>query len=302
MRSRTSISIAGLMGLCLGFPTWAQAQQEQSLWGLPWLSETATRRGVVLPKPIGVGLMYAHYREDLVLDDVELSADTGQRGGIDFVELSESVLETDQMMLRFDAWLFPFMNVFATVGLVDNSVRSSYSFSGEDVLTFLGQGDRCAQESPPDVCSRTFSNDGGQDSEGNSYSLGTVLAVGRASYFGVTGISYTWNDVDSTTTTIETLAITPRVGRRISLADAGEVAVFVGGLYLNSDVRITQRYTIQGPDSDINILVTAKEKNARRWSYVAGAAWDLGRNWNLQAEVGFGDSREGFIASVTRRF
>ena len=44
------------------------------------------------------------------------------------------------------------------------------------------------------------------------------------------------------------------------------------------------------------------QKNEDAWNYVHGFNWDVNRNWALQAEVGFGGSREHLIGSAVYRW
>ncbi|MCH9828416.1 MAG: hypothetical protein K0U79_11785 [Gammaproteobacteria bacterium] len=305
IRSTQAVRLVAVVLCSCGasFAVHAEGAQEARTWGLPWLAGTAESRGVNLPRPLGVGAMAVHYREDLTLDELVLSADTGQRGGVDFIDIDNAEITTEILQLRFDAWLFPFMNVFAMVGLADNDVSADYSFQGDDLIAFLGDESRCAPDASPRpaACDMTFTGEIGQKPEGASYSLGTLLAVGRGSYFALAGISYTWNDVDTVDDSIETLAVSPRFGRRFEV-NGGEVAVYAGGLYLDSDVQLSKQLTFAAPDGDIEVTITTYEQNAKRWSYVAGASWDVSRDWNIQGEVGYGSSREGVLASVTRRF
>lgn len=306
MRSTGAVRFfAAALCLCGGsFAAHAEGAQEARTWGLPWLAGTAESRGVTLPRALGVGVMAIHYREDLTLDKLVLSADTGQRGGVDFVNIDNAEITTEILQLRFDAWLFPFMNVFAMIGLADNDVSADYSFQGDDMIAFVGDESRCAPDASPRpaACDMTFTGEIGQKPEGASYSLGTLLAVGRGPYFALAGISYTWNDVNTVDDSIETLAVSPRVGRRFEVNNGGEVAVYAGGLYLDSDVQLSKQLRFAAPAGDIEVTITTYEQNAKRWSYVAGASWDVSRDWNIQGEVGYGSSREGVIASVTRRF
>lgn len=290
---------------CLAALATASAQEapeqtdEPSLW-----ERLAAERGVTLPPRFGVGLIYVGYSHDIQIDELQISADDGRRGGIDFIQSDNSEMTNRQLQLRADAWLLPFVNVFAQIGTADNSLSTNVTVDGEDIVAFVGDESRCDPDASPRpaLCDQTFTAVGKQDPGGEVYTLGALLALGRGPYFAIGGAAFTWADLDTSDSPMETLALTPRVGRRFNLGDDGELAVYVGGLHIDTSVAFSRSVNVQTPDGGTVVTLTADISNRDPWSYVLGANWDMHNGWNLQGELGYGASRDGFIASLTRRF
>lgn len=305
--SRLSVLIALLLAIATGAPSPALAQDaetDNSEPLFPLWREAAGSRDVDLPLPFGVGLQYVHYEQVLDIENLVISSDRGNRGGIDFVETRDTEMTNRLTQLSLDLWLFPFLNVFAQIGSADNTLRSGYTFSGEDVVAFVGDESRCDPDAMPrpDLCDRTFNGIGGTEPSGDTLTLGTIIALGRGPYFVVTGLAWSRNDLDTSDSPMESVSITPRLGRRFPLDQGGTVAVFAGGLYVDSDVTFSRSETVPTRDGPVVVTLSAEETNADPLSFVAGAQWDMVGGWSLLGELGYGPSREGFIASLKKRF
>ena len=75
-----------------------------------------------------------------------------------------------------------------------------------------------------------------------------------------------------------------------------------GALHIDAHVEFSRSATVPTPNGSTIVTLTADITNKDPWSYVLGTNWDMQNGWNLQAELGHGASRDGFIASLTRRF
>lgn len=294
----SSVACLAALGTAAAQESGAEAE-EPSLW-----ERLAAERNVTLPPRYGVGLVYVGYSHDIRIEELRIASDDGRRGGIDFVESDDSEMTNRQLQLRADAWLLPFLNVFAQVGAADNTLSTNVSVDGEDIVAFVGDESRCAPDASPRpaLCDQTFTAVGKQEPGGEVYTLGALLALGRGSYFALGGLAYTWADLDTADAPMETLALSPRVGRRFGLGNHGELAVYVGALHIDAHVEFSRSATVPTPNGSTIVTLTADITNKDPWSYVLGTNWDMQNGWNLQAELGHGASRDGFIASLTRRF
>jgi len=115
-------------------------------------------------------------------------------------------------------------------------------------------------------------------------------------------------DLDITDSEIKTLNVSPRVGITTDLGQWGALALYTGATYLKADLELTGRVTIP-LGSDIGFLGKALEvdyaidqRNKDKWNFLVGGNWDIAKSFGLQAEVGFGESRNNVISSVTYRF
>ena len=101
--------------------------------------------------------------------------------------------------------------------------------------------------------------------------------------------------------------VTPRFGRMFDLANLGNIAAFVGGNYLDSDVTIDGSFTFPGDTipalEGLTIDYRIGERNTDKWNIVTGFNWDISKRLSWAAEYnGFTGSREAFISSLNLRF
>jgi hypothetical protein len=88
---------------------------------LPLMADEARKRGVELPLPFGASLVYYHLERDIRITDVRIG-----RGGSPPTSVSElaqfsSTSRVDNLNLKLDAWIFPFLNVYGLVGWFKNA-------------------------------------------------------------------------------------------------------------------------------------------------------------------------------------
>ena len=99
------------------------------------------------------------------------------------------------------------------------------------------------------------------------------------------------------------VTVTPRFGRNFVLGELGNLALFAGGNYLNSELEISGTYRIPLENAELTFDYTVQQKNKDAWNVVFGFNWDINKqfSWNMEYD-GFIGTREAFIASVTWRF
>jgi hypothetical protein len=87
---------------------------------LPILGEEARKRGIELPLPLGAGLVYYHLDRDIEVTDVRVGRNGAPPASVsDFAALSANS-RVDNVNFKVDAWLLPFVNVYAIVGYLWN--------------------------------------------------------------------------------------------------------------------------------------------------------------------------------------
>lgn len=97
---------------------------------------------------------------------------------------------------------------------------------------------------------------------GNTYGLGTILAGGWNNWFVTVPMIITYADMDGTETEGTALTVTPRVGRVINMGRNGNLALFVGGNYLETDLTVTGQV---GIDDLLTIDYTIEQSNSDRF-------------------------------------
>ena len=124
--SPVAARFAELFPLSLQPPTPAQAQApvvEEERWSsfLPLMKEEALARGYQLPLPFGVGATFTTLTgRDIEVTDLRIGVNGREPRSVSrFVDLgSES--DVFNANLKLDAWLQPFLNVYALLGYVYN--------------------------------------------------------------------------------------------------------------------------------------------------------------------------------------
>ena len=132
---------------------------------LPFLAQDAIDQGFERPLPVGIGLSHRYAKR--VINVTGVRAGINNPGNDVSSQLDVDVnTEVNTTVLRLDAWIFPFMNVYGFTGHVDN--KAPVVFTAD--LSGIGG-------SPNTTINSRF------DLDGPTYGGGVVLAGGLADYF-----------------------------------------------------------------------------------------------------------------------
>ena len=268
---------------------------------LPFFGQEVTELGFELPLPFGISIVPATFEQDLILRDLNLGLQGEADRPIDAVNFQNPSVRNTALQLKFDAWLFPFMNVFATVGRVDGRATIPLTVLGSDVLP--EQCDR--QLGAPDLCDREFSATAKPNYDGTNWSIGTVLAMGWEQFFVVLPIVYAVSDIDLLDTDVDALNISPRFGINVDLDSLGDLSLFLGATYLKAEVEVAGDITFDTglrPGESTTLSYRLVEENSDAWNGLLGANWQVTPAWGVLLEIGAGGTRTDVIAGVTYRF
>jgi hypothetical protein len=284
-----------------------QGEDAPRIWDrrLPFLAQQVVDKGYDLPLTYGIGVTYADVTQDMLLDSLEVGINGNEEEPFDFVSFENAESESDSLNLKLDAWLFPFMNVFVLLGKIDGKAPMDIFLDGNGMLDQLGTDCTPGPGPPNPLCTlledETFLLEIEADFKGNTYGLGTVLAGGWSNWFVTIPLSVTYADMDGKDTEGLAYTATPRGGRVLNLGRKGNLALFVGGNYLRTD--LTVRGTETTPDGLLEIDYTIDQENEDEWAALLGFNWDINRRFSWAAEYnGFVGSREAFITSVVWRY
>ncbi len=127
---------------------------ERVIWKhkLPFLAQRVVDLGFDLPNPYGVAIISARIRQDLILENLAIGINGPPDREIDFVDFGTPNVENSVLQLKLDAWIFPFLNAFTTVGVFDGDATIPLKFEGLDQFPKL-----CAITPNAPVCVRTYS-------------------------------------------------------------------------------------------------------------------------------------------------
>src|SRR5215831_12864737 len=90
-------------------------------YALPFLANDVIKRGYTLPLPRGFSLVYTYVERDVKIETIKVGVNGAPlRDVSNFVNLG-SFSKVNVAVGRFDAWLLPFLNVYAMAGYVSNN-------------------------------------------------------------------------------------------------------------------------------------------------------------------------------------
>ena len=271
---------------------------------LPFLAQNVIDMGYDLPLPYGFSLILVHAEQDMLLGSLEVGLNGSSKQPFEFVAFENAQAINDTLQLKFDAWLFPFMNVFGLIGRVEGDAPMDILLDGNGMLDMLGVS--CPSINPlcPVLNDRIITLPIEAPFSGTTYGIGAVLAGGWNDWLVAVPMNFTYANMDTTDTEGIAVTVTPRFGRLFNFDRYGKLALFAGGNYLNAELDVSGRVYLPVPGGDdLQVDYDISQKNKDEWNLILGGNWDISKNWSVMAEYnGFIGSRETFIASLTFRY
>jgi len=294
-----------------GTPAEPGAEQRR-IWKrpLPFWAQQVIDLGYDLPRPFGAQIIYTNIRQDLRLSDLAAIINDGEKRSASFVEFDRPRTDSNVTQFKLDAWILPFLNVFALIGKIDGDALIPLAVPGDELLNFvsptLGQLCNLGPALRPQICDETLTGVVNVDYEGTNLGGGILLAGGWRRAFMVFTTTYSRNDLDTLDSKTSAWDIATRLGVTLN-TPLGEGAVYLGVDYLISEVDIQDSVTFSTADDpdvgqDLTIEYFISQKNADRTNYLLGANLSLSEAWQATGEIGFGGSRSAVMISLTRRF
>lgn len=254
-----------VLSLLLLLPTGALAESRLPLW--------QDRVGdMELPLPFGIGFDF--YTMDQTYDIEHLDF---QLPGISLDDPSLLGVTNDarHMDIKFDAWILPFLNLFAVVGHIESETVIDLSNAPVQGLPFPLR-------------------ELAVDTDGAVLGLGLTLVYGGEDWF--TSLTATVTDTDlggDFDSSVKSTTVQPRLGLR-----RGGWQFWVGGMYL--DTEETHRGTVE-----LQVLGALPFDvvlgGADDWNTAVGARHEFSEHASLSLEIGFGN-RDHTLFNYTYRF
>jgi hypothetical protein len=301
LRQPLSAAIAAAAGLLLAAGT-AQAE------GPPFMKELAANRGESLPMPYGLALVYSNTKQDLQLDNLDVTANGNATSASSLLHLGKSDIKSSTVLLKGDVWLLPFLDVFAFVGQASNKLKVDYSVNVAEVADYYGSTACDDPSNRQTFCERNLTGTIDRDSDAVNYGGGALLAIANGPAFALMGLIYATSDASGEDTKVKTFTASPRVGWRFATASGGNVAVYAGASFVDSKVELSNQQVFEtgapaggNVPQEVVLDYSVSQKNEDDWSYLGGVNWDISRQWTLQGEYALG-AREGLLTSLVWRF
>jgi len=281
-------------------------QLERPLWDhkMPFMAQKVIDKGYDLPLPYGLKLIYVNVDQAQLLDNLYVGFNGSEQQLLDdWVAFENARSVNDTVQVVFDTWVLPFLNVFGILGKIDGHAPMDVIVEGNGFLDQLGID--CSKPGNVVACNllqdKEFTLPIDASFKGNNYGIGINLAGGWNGYFAVLPITYVYADLEGKNSDGAVISASPRIGRIFNLKNRGNLALYVGGSYLDSNLTVDGSLIV--PGTDISLEYTIDQDNKDKWTAVVGANWDINRNWSLQGEYnGFIGSRETWMGSITWRF
>ena len=254
-----------LLALVLLIPLSATAESR-----LPFLKDIAG--DIELPRPWGVGIDFYTMDQEYDIEFLRFDLPGISLGDPSLLLVTNEVQHFD---IVIDAWIFPFLNIFAIAGKLRSDTVIDLSNAPLQGLPFpLGKLP--------------------VDSDGTVTGIGATLAYGNENWFTTLTATRTSTDLSGDfDSNVDSTTIQPRIG-----IIRGPWQYWVGGLYL--DTEETHSGSVLLPVLGLvpfDIVLGGSDD----WNVTLGARHVFSEHADLTFEVGFGD-RSHTLFNFTYRF
>jgi hypothetical protein len=251
---------------------------------LPFMADEAIKRGHELPLPFGVGLVITGLEgRKIDVSDVRVGLQNPPRSVSDFVALG-ATSNVFNANLKFDAWVLPFLDVYALVGYVRNKS------STHALITIPKPG-----HLPGNL---QFEKDVTTDLEGMVGGGGIAIATGYRNFFFVLDAAYVQSDLGFDDAFKATIA-TVRAGYR------GRIGTLPLQMWLGvgnwDTAAVAKGHVDLGSAGQLSFEV--EQKPHTPWMYDLGANLEISKRLQLVLDIG-ADFDGGYliVAGPTYRF
>ncbi len=261
----------------------AEATGDEKERMLPFFSEWFEEQDIPLPLPLGAGLMAIFVERDIEVTDVTVQFLDRPPESISDRADFEISNRTRSLAARFDAWVLPFINVYALAGqaTTETSLRSRIVIE--------------RPIAPP--LEVEISDDSTVD--GPMLGFGMTAVIGGDAWFAMADVNYTLAELDLFDEEIRAWLYSGRLGWH-GPTRWGPARAWGGFFYMDSErtLTITEDLPLIGPTE-----VRVSQRPVDPLTYQLGASLTIDRHWDLLFEAGTNfDDATIFVLSASYRF
>ena len=115
----------------------APVASERHWSSLPFLGEQARQAGYELPLPFGVAAIYNYVARDIVVTDVRVGVNGAPLTSVSQVANFKARSFANAAVVKTDAWLFPFLDVYLLLSYIHNSSDTKHRGHGVEAAPFV---------------------------------------------------------------------------------------------------------------------------------------------------------------------
>jgi len=253
---------------------------------LPFGADWAKKKGIDLPSPFGVSSFFTYMNRGVDITDV--TVEFGGRAPESLSEYGSFAVKNQTYVaaLKFDAWILPFLNVYALGG---------YAYTSGNLNVDLTI-DRSILPLPPVEMNITTSS----IVKGPYTGFGTTLVTGYKSWFLLADANYgiTWPDLVSNSINFTMLSL--RSGLSGKMGEKNSIRAWLGAAYMDSKCTIEIK-----ENSDVlgEVIVQVEQRPVNPWTYQCGFLIGVGKNFEFMTELGSNfDDASLLVLNVAYRF
>lgn len=276
------LSLHGLAGADDGSSkdTAQSSDPDSARWSsfFPLMREEVEKRGIELPLPFGVGLVYYHLVRDIEITDVRVGRNGAPPVSVgEFAQLRSRAV-VDNLNVKLDAWILPFLNVYAIVGYAWNVAETTMDVELPPLLP--GGPTRQHRVNLP------------TELEGSIGGLGLTLAAGYRSFF----LTYDGNMAQADLGFDDRFKVVVSSVRSGWHGRLGTRPFRVWASLTDWNTYGTQVGTIEDPDGG-TLTFEADQGPAYRYTYGVGSHYAATRQVEFAVDVGI-DGHSGWYVAL----
>ena len=254
---------------------------------LPFWSDWAKDQGIDLPLPFGVSANYIFMSRNVDITDVTVEFLDREPESINDFSSFAVRNKTSVAAVKFDAWILPLLNVYASVGYASTNANMNASITIERSILPL----------PPvelDIETET-------KVQGPYWGIGSTLVAGYKSWFVMADANYGKTSPGEINNSIDFTFLSARSGFAGNLGQNNSVKVWIGAAYLYS----TTTLEIKVPSESFlgDVLVRIEQHPVNPWTFHSGFMISLNKQFDFMAELGTNfDDASIAVLNATYRF
>lgn len=187
---------------------------------LPIWGAKAVKKGFDLPYSAGISINALFQTSDLVLENLKVGFNNKEKIDLDgIVRFNKAQASTSSVSFRPDFWLFPFLNIYAILGVSQASTKVGYSVWIPDST---------------DIEKEIYSDETQVDFNAQTYGFGITPTMGVGGFFLAFDMNFAWTDVPQLSQPAFSFVFDPRIGKNFRFKQKERtMAIWAGAFRFN---------------------------------------------------------------------